>query len=522
MKKLLTSIAFFPLVLHAEVIQIGKGKEKENYENQAGELGKKVNIVPFRKFFPDEGLADWQQAIHDDNPYSSALGVAAWKSKGTHLAEVSVAPKLTEEEYTKDIKDNLASYIGITKDELKTWSDEAKAAKIEDLVGKVRFIEVTQNGKDLKPQLKNFSADETKDRQLTTRLGIFNECGQESGSAVLFSIRNAFSLYNLNQEGAAIDYTNTDGKGSLKLKGALTADIFLDPLYNGRWRPTPWYINNPYRFSLRTGVEFEQDDTATTPTDRTSFYLLANFQANPDQNIHLLGINNLWSQVTSPQFVQIGAALDHDEFTGDDDLRWILGWQPRLYVITDNDVWFQTFGINHIMRYAKDASLFNPALKRTRDRGKEGETFLDPKTYSPWYSYIPADIKLTGGSAIWDKLSKGDDLDKASLEWQLGFIIGNSDYRYRFGYKAESVSPISNIGNTHIGHSLFAEIGLGNISGAYAKSQRERDKDDNAVMTDLTDADLGVMTVFAKYTMGEFAPTFENQEIFQIGTRVRF
>lgn len=508
MKHLIYSFVCLPALLHAEVIEI----DGKKYENKAGDLGKKVNIVPFR----DNLSVPWNENFGYDHPYSSALGFALWKSSNTHLGEISVTPMLTRAEYLKDIKENLPAYIG--QENYDALDKDGRDKRAEELADKVYAVEVTQDG------VKTYDADEIKERQLTTRLGIFDENGIENGSAVLFSIRNSFSYYNLNQEGFAFDYTNTDGKGSMKVKGALMADIYLHSLYNHRWYEDPPFIVNPYRVSFRTGVEFDQDDTATVPTDRTSFYMLANFQANPDQNAHLLGIDNFW-QITSPQFIQVGAALDHDDFTGEDDLRWILSWQPRLYVVKDWTVIGQNFGINHIMRYKKDGRLFEFAKDRQlTDDNQQKTTPSDQRDeFSPWYSYIPADIKLTGGSEIWDRLAKGkEDLDEAALQWQLGLIFGNSDYRFRFGYKAEGVSPASNIGDSSIGHSLFAEIGLGNISDAYATEQRKDKGKGKSEMTGLTDADLGVVTVFAKYSFGEFEPTFENQELFQIGTRVRF
>ncbi|MEO5716768.1 MAG: hypothetical protein ABIT37_25035, partial [Luteolibacter sp.] len=520
MKTLIAAITMLPLALQADIIPIPTDPTKENetklYDNKSGELGKKVNIVPLKE---DYNLP-WDKEFGKRHPYSSALGFTLWKSENTHLGEVSVAPMLTKEEYTKDIRENLRSYIGNLK--YDAMSAEQREAKVKELSDRVYTVDVDPKG----AHVNQFNADQYKDRQLTSRLGIYNnQTGAERGSAVLFSIRNTFSNYNLNQEGLAFDYTNTDGKGSMKLKGALMADIYLDTLYNGKWRDEPWYIQNPYRISLRTGVEFDQDDTIAKKSDRTSFYLLTNFQANPDQNAHLFG-SELAPQITSPQFVQIGVALDHDELTGDDDLRWILDWQPRFYLIKDDDVIAQSLGIgqgfaiNHIMNYKAGEFL---RFAKNQDEEAGNKPNFTEKEISPWYSYIPADIKLTGGSEIWDELAKGEgDLDKASVNWQLGLILGHSDYHFRCGYKAEGVSPLTAIGDSHIGHTLFVEKGFGLLSPTYDQKQRAYHGKGAPVMTGITSSDIGPVTIFAKYTFGEFEPTFENQEIFQIGTRVRF
>ncbi len=517
MKTLIASITMFPLILQADIIPIPdssqeKGKDKKTekfYDNKSGELGKKVNIVPLREDYS----VPWDKDFGKNHPYSSALGFTLWKSMNSHLGEVSVTPLLTKEEYTKDIADNLKAYIG--ENNYNSMSEAQRDAKVKELSDKVYTVEVNQKGL----QLSKFNANEYKDRQLTSRLGIYDETGTERGSAVLFSIRNSFSYYNLNQEGLAFDYTNTDGKGSLKLKGALMADIYVDDLYNRKWYSEPGYIQNPYRISLRTGVEFDQDDTAPKPSDRTSFYFLTNFLANPDQNIHLFGFEG--TQITSPQFVQAGVAIDHDELTGDDDLRWILAWQPRFYLIKDIATIGQGFGINHVMHYQAGKVL---TLAKERAENGDNSDFDEEKgEVSPWYTYIPADVKLTGGSDIWDELAKGEgDLDKASVDWQLGLILGNSDYRFRCGYKIEGISPVTAIGDSHIGQSIFAESGLGPLSDAYATKQRAYKGKGAPERTEIADADLGVVTVFAKYTFGEFEPTFENQEIFQVGTRIRF
>lgn len=458
-------------------------------------------------------IRDFKELLNFPNhPYSEALGFTLWKSPGSSLKEVSSLPFFD----TVEAREELKRQIDRLYPEKTAAEKEALFAKLSEK----RLIPIYHKS-DGKPQF--VSPEDYAKFRLNPRLGIFDESGEENGSAILFSIRDSFSFFNANQEGFALDYTNTDGDGTLRLKGALTSDIYLDSLYNSRWIHDPWIIQNTYRLSLRTGVEFDTNEAAKTPTDRTSFYLLGNFQANPDQNAHLFGVDDFW-QVTSPQFVQIGAAYDHDDFSGESDIRWILGWQPRLYVIKDWDFIARSFGINHKMRYLKnDVKGFasfqkpDPTPGATKIRGEDDEQNL-----SPWYTYIPADIKLTGGSDVINAVAKRQkgDFSKVNLEWKLGFAVGHSDSKFRFGYLAEGVSPAADLGDTHIGQSVFCEIGLGSISSIFADSQRN--DPGNLDANDLPEHDVAAATLFAKFKFGEHAPSFEKHEEFQIGTRIRF
>ncbi len=320
-----------------------------------------------------------------------------------------------------------------------------------------------------------------------------------------------------------MDYTSNDGNDSLKLKGALISDIYLDPLYN-RGLKMPWN-NDQYRFSLKTGVEFNTDDTAKTPIDQTSVYLLANFQANPDLDAHLFAIKDFW-QITSPQFLQVGVAWDHEDYTGKDDLRWIVNWQPRFYLLNDRGVLARSLGINTLMRF-DSGDPFHLNKQPVADKSQnpqEKEVVRDAsalsgeadKKESPWYTFIPADVRLSGGSKVWDALSSGEDLDKVTVEGKLGFVIGNSDWGFRAGYLAEVVSPVSDLGNSHIGQAFFAEVGLGNFTGKIAGDQVPEGP------VALPKADIGAATLFAKYNFGERAPDFKNEDLFQVGLRMRF
>ena len=97
-----------------------------------------------------------------------------------------------------------------------------------------------------------------------------------------------------------------------------------------------------------------------------------------------------------------------------------------------------------------------------------------------------------------------------------GFPPTKGHWGFRTGYLAEAISPVSDLGNSHIGHSLFAEVGLGNFTGKIAG------KEEPEGPIPLPKADIGAATLFAKYNFGERAPDFQDEDLFQVGLRVRF
>jgi len=455
---------------------------------------KKVHTGEQRKVFThkddvDKGLGNLGHG------FSAPLGWTLWKTPGTRLCEVTT---LTAPE---------------------SGPDDDKFSVVYD----------PQDRKFKKVSLAEYS-----EWGLKTRLGIFaddpqNAEARQEGSVVMLSLRDSFSYFNANQEGFGFDYATSDGDSSLKIKGALMADFYLDPLYN---RKDDWFgTGYPYQFWFRTGVEIDRDDTATKPFDRTSYYLLTNFQINPAQDAHLFGNESLM-HIFSPQFVQLGAALDHDEFTGDNELRWIVGWQPQFYFSEDViEGYGESFGINRIMRYKKGTFL-NLLKPSEIDEAKREAKAQDPASEnpaSPWYSSLPMDLKLSGGSKILAAAfqNDADSADDALLEWKAGVFVGNSDWRARIGYFVEGASPVLDPGETHVGHRFVAEIGLGNISENYAEQQRSqieslKKNDDKYENVKLSSSDLGAMTIFAEYRIGAPPPTYKKEDIFQIGTRIRF
>ncbi len=462
-------------------------------------------------------LKPFAESWWEGHPYSDVLGFTAWKSEDTTLKEVTEIPELlNERELVLRVLARVENYAGMSPGELeKRYNEEAAELAKEDR----RRYPVYDRVKGF----TTYTAEEYEKNRLNARLGIFKgpEGRQwEEGNAVLFSVRESFSFYNYNQEGMSIDYISGDDGDELTLKGAIVSDIYLDALYNRKWLKSGKGLSGDmYRFSIRTGVEFDWDQSLDTPVERTSFYLLANFQANPSQSAHYFSNPDFW-QITSPQFLQVGAAFDHDDFSGESDVRWIVNWQPRFYLINDIGPFGRGLAINHIMRYRKgsfmkffkggvdDEAKLNPAKVFVEDRSDE----------SPWYSSVPMDIKASGGSDLWDAIAaSGGDFGGVNAEWKAGLIVGQSDWRLRFGYLCEGITPLSDIGETTIGHTVFAEVGLGMFSGAAA----QRKSEDGGPL-ELPKGDMGAATLFAQYRFGEHAPSFEDKKEFRVGMRVRF
>ncbi len=495
-KSLIAALTAFPTLLHAQENKAPTPKLSQEIE------------------FEEKGV------FGPKHPYSPTLGFTLWKSPGTTLKEHVELPLIE----TPKVRQELIKQV-----KAESGGDKLSEVEIEKRVEKLKEKFTIPVWDEEKKTVSYLSAEEYEKHRLTSSLRIYRTEGGkmfEDGSAILFGIRDSFSFYNYSQPGFAGDFSSNDGKDTMRLKGALISDIYLDPLYNHGLK-MPWN-NDQYRFSLRTGVEFNIDETAETPVDQTSVYLLANFQANPDLDAHLFGIKDFW-QITSPQFLQVGVAWDHEDYTGKDDLRWIVNWQPRFYLLNDRGFLARSLGINTLMRFDKTGPFsFNlnkkPVTNKAETAGSKERVADDNRKddkgnnieESSWYTFIPADVRLSGGSEVWDALRSGEGLDKVTVESKLGFVIGNSDWGFRTGYLAEIVSPVSDLGNSHIGQSFFAEMGLGNFTGKIAGDKEPKET------IPLPKADIGAATIFAKYSFGERAPDFKNEDLFQVGLRMRF
>lgn len=227
----------------------------------------------------------------------------------------------------------------------------------------------------------------------------------ETGSAILLRIREKFQMLNEETGGAQFLYAD-DRKSSdsgYTFKGALMADFYLNSLYNldSSFNNTnPLWIENPFRFWVRAGAEWDADTLdAKNERDFSRQYLLLNFQGNPDQNAKILGIPGL--EVTSPQFLQIGAVHEENHVTDEESLRWIVGWQPR-FVVAEG--WFGTdigrgFSLNNRMYYREGGHFAELATAR---QPSDGETTSDANDIvskrSKIFSFINPKVDIEGSS----------------------------------------------------------------------------------------------------------------------------
>lgn len=360
------------------------------------------------------------------------------------------------------------------------------------------------------------SADDMKKRRLDTQLaiGTLNEKDHKfvasDGAAILLRLRDSFQLFNDASPGFEFQYTQTDGQEDLSLKGALMADIYLPYLYSSDERVlfNNWF-ENPHRIWFRTGVEFDRGEES----ERTSYYFLASMYANPDQLFSIF--DKIY--ITSPQLIQFGVAFDDDSLTDTQDTRFLISWQPALYLqngLSIKDLFSSAeeleakvangernvasgFGINHKMYYqcGSFGTLFSPF----HDRGTCEQ--------SPLYAYIPCDLSLSDSSEVIKSALNGEGFGGASLEWHAGLGFGHDLHKWRLTYLCEGESPVKDLGESRIAHSVSFDFTLGLL-----------DRGDDANTDDI----FSGVTLTAKYITGEFGDEPDKQDQFTVGTKVRF
>lgn len=359
------------------------------------------------------------------------------------------------------------------------------------------------------------SAEEIKKRRLDTQLAIGsldknNTFFPSDGAAILLRLRDSFQLYNDASPGFEFQYDQTDGKEDLSLKGALMADIYIPQLYSSDERLL--FKNsfvNPHRIWFRTGIEFDRGEES----ERTSYYFLASMYANPDQLFSIF--DKIY--ITSPQLIQFGVAFDEDSLTDTKDTRFLISWQPALYLqngFSIKDMFASTeeleskiankernvgsgFGINHKMYYQRDkfGTLFSPYHD------------CDTCSKSPLYAYIPCDLSLSDSSAVIKSALNGEGFGGATLEWHAGLGFGHDDQKWRITYLCEGESPVKDLGESRIAHSVSFDFTLGLLD-----SDKDTSKDE--IFTGAT--------ISAKYITGEFGDQPNKQDQFTVGTKVRF
>lgn len=379
------------------------------------------------------------------------------------------------------------------------------------------------------PKLKKIDKEEVEKLRLDTTLAI-GELSSNGKSftwdryatAVLARLRDSFQMYNDASPGLNLNYKSFDGEEDFTLKGALMVDIYPAFCYaSGMQLPG---FSEPHRFWLRTGVETDKNGSSS---DLTSYYLLLNAQANPDlnQRIELFGGKAI---ISSPQLFQFGIAFDDDRNTGERDTRFLLSWQPALYLpegftILDlfkgkkNDTQKPEeadesrqlgsgFGINHKMyfRTMNDSgpfSLYSPFYD------------CDKCKKSDWYTYIPMNIDLSSSSEILKKTLADRNFGGATIDWNGGFGIGSDKFPIRLTYMCEGKTPLSNMVESRIANSLTLTWSVG------MTAQDRIDADGKNLNPDEVFSGL---TLNAKYTTGEFDDHVGKHDEFTVGTNLRF
>ena len=347
------------------------------------------------------------------------------------------------------------------------------------------------------------------------------------GSAILLRLRNKFQLLNEDTDGASylyIDDRKIDDSGS-KYKGAIMADIYLHGLYNKPQWFNIGFVENPYRFWIRTGFEANHNDLpGAHEVDQQSFYALLNFQANPDVNANFLAIPGL--QITSPQIVQLGAVVERNLISGEDSTTWIAGWAPVFNILDNGNGIWNGFGLNKRMFLDKEKTNEYEIATTTKGPGKVDTIVTLANTKAPdadrWYTSINPSIHAFGqsdargilkavGKTITGARSKKDleKLREEQLTWDVKALIGYDDGLAELSYQVSGVHAFSDLGNAYIAQEARLDV---NVAKAINK----------LAGFNPGPKDWQNFTAFVSYKRGEFAPSFEDIDQLSIGGSVRF
>lgn len=423
-------------------------------------------------------------------PYSQTLGLAIPLGSNVKLYEerVNADASLTPSKRSQELQEKLA----------KNLSNYAKA-----------------NG-------GTFISDYSK-----LKTGITLGFEGDQGSAILLRLRNKFQLLNEDTDGASylyIDDRKIDDSGS-KYNGAIMADIYLHFLYNKPQWFNIGFVENPYRFWIRTGFEANHNDLpGTQEVDQQKFYALLNFQANPDVNANFLAIPGL--QITSPQIVQLGAVVERNLVSGEDSTTWIAGWAPVFNILDNGNGIWNGFGLNKRMFLDKKKENAYEVATTTKGTGKADKIITLANTKDPnadrWYTSIDPSIHAFGqsdargilkalGKKITGARSKKDieKLREEQLTWDVKALIGYDDGLAELSYQVSGVHAFSDLGNAYIAQEARLDV---NVAKAINKLARFNP----------SPKDWQNFTAFVSYKRGEFAPSFEDIDQLSIGGSVRF
>ena len=349
----------------------------------------------------------------------------------------------------------------------------------------------------------------------------------DQGSAILLRLRNKFQLLNEDTDGASylsIDDRKADDSGS-KYNGAIMADIYLHSLYNKPQWFNLGFVENPYRFWIRTGFEAIHNDLpGAKEVDQQKFYALLNFQANPDVNANFLGVPG-W-QITSPQIVQLGAVVDRNLVSGEESTTWIVGWAPVFNILDNDNGIFNGLGLNKRMYLDKKKDNEYAIASTTKGTGKvdkvitlanqkdPGEdrfyTSIDPVVHAFGQSDARGIFKAAGKKIAGLRSKKDiEKLREEQLTWDVKALVGYDDGLAELSYKISGVHPFSDLGKAYIAQEARLDVNVAkaiNKMGGFNAGPK----------------DWQNFTAFVSYKRGEFAPSFEDIDQLSFGGSVRF
>ncbi len=420
-------------------------------------------------------------------PYSSTFGLSLWESDGAELEEVIFRP----------------------------WKDaDPKTKGLEGRLHKIALDELTKSG-----TVHTDFGKRGGNRQLGFK--------DNTGSALLFRLRDQFQYLNEDSNEAKFNYTSDRDTGEgFAFKGAAMLDIYEDHLYNKSITRTNLWVDNPYRMWVRVGAEWNYNDQpGAAQADTRRFYGLLNFAANPDQSAEFLAIPG--ANITSPQFIQLGAVYEQNAISGEDDVRWIIGWQPRFLMDYGAEPMasvekkeakkdgshglFRGFGLNKRMYYRKGGHLDI----WTQDDGDENRssyyTFINPEINVEGASAARVTKALKGIKSVKGAQSALDDLQKEVITYNVKAGIGFWDGRVELSGALHGVHPIANLGESHTWTEVRADFRL---------FQDEFVPDYNPETA--PKKTWAGATAYISWTRGEAEPTFKDVDTLMVGVGLRF
>jgi hypothetical protein len=445
---------------------------------QAGTLSLPAEKAKFK----DTPFSDWH-----GRPYSSIFGLGIAVSNGTQLVE-------------------------------RAWVNEEAAADVAPLDKAVKDL----GDKGLEALKASAASNGILLLTDYEKLGLnrqirLMQSDTEGGSAVLLRVRDKFQMLHEDTDAASFTYVDdrkADSQGT-QLDAAVMLDFYLGDLYNQN------STVNSRRAWLRVGAEYHVNTLdASKETKTGSAYALVNFVANPDLDAHLLGVPTFY-RITSPQILQIGAAYDWNQITDKDDLRWVIGWQPR-FVLNADRLGFlsRALALGSRMYYSKGKlfDLYKPRLTATEKATNDDAKVTNER--SDIFSFVNPVVKIEGGSEARGNQVEGElnlpnfrdnrslaDFQKEVISYEVEAGFGFCDGRYVLSYSLQGMHLIADFGESHIWHELKAEFNIFGFTNAAGDAPK---------------AATPTFSTYISYTKGEQAPHFEDVDELRVGAQLKF